>query len=139
MGCTPCALVDHSRSAYVGCMRRFAVPVFLVSLVAAVTAAPAGAIPPLLASVDQQNRHVTGTFSAPRASDVTVYIASSPALATDGHFLQENIVDADFLTDSEIQSGRWLAESQIDPGSYYVMLSASRDFSTCELADYSPD
>jgi hypothetical protein len=41
----------------------------------------------------------------------------------------------DFLTDSEIQSGRWLDSSQIDPGSYFVMLQASRDSTSCDSYD----
>ncbi|WP_028064021.1 hypothetical protein [Solirubrobacter soli] len=120
-------------------MRRIAWTVLLSSLFVCIAAAPASAVPPQLTSVDQENRHVTATFSAPRADDVTVYLASSPDVATNGRFLQENIVSVGSLTDSEIQSGRWVDQSQTDPGRYYVMLSASRDYSTCERADYSPD
>ncbi len=67
------------------------------------------------------------TFSAPRASSVSVYFASSPDRATDGSFLSENVVHTDFLTDDEIQTGRWLDEDQLDPGRYFVMLSASAE------------
>jgi hypothetical protein len=48
---------------------------------------------------------------------------------------QENIKELDLLTDSEIQSGRWLDESQIDPGTYWVMLRALPDFDSCYLVD----
>jgi hypothetical protein len=48
------------------------------------------------------------TFSAPRADFATIYIASRPDRATDGSFLTENIKELDILTDSEIQSGRWV-------------------------------
>ncbi len=91
----------------------------------------------MLVSVGHQDRHVTATFSATGADDVTVYISTSPTVASDGKFLSENIMDVGFLTDSEIQSGFWLNESQTDPGSYWVMLSASRDFFACSLPDYS--
>jgi hypothetical protein len=56
-------------------------------------------------------------------------------VATDGRFLSENVVKEDFFTDSEIQSGQWLDSDQIDPGSYFVMLNATRDFSTCDSYD----
>jgi hypothetical protein len=85
----------------------------------------ASAAKPTVLSLGQQNRHPTMTFSAPRADDVSVRFASSPDRATDGNFLSENVVDADFLTDDEVQTGRWLDESQLDPGRYYVMLDAS--------------
>jgi hypothetical protein len=78
---------------------------------------------------------VAVTLAAPRADSVTVYIASKPDRATDGSFLQENVVESGFLTDSEVQSGRWLDSSQIDPGSYFVMLRASLDFASCVSVD----
>jgi hypothetical protein len=98
----------------------------LLGLPAAATAAP-----PALLTVGHQDRHPIATFSAPRAGSVTVYVASKPDRATDGQFLQENVKDIDFLADSEIQSGRWLAESKIDPGRYWLMLRATPDFDTC--------
>ncbi len=64
-------------------------------------------------------------FSAPFAGSVRVYIASKSIRGTDGTFLQENVVATGSLTDSEIQSGKWLDSSQIAPGSYVVMLEAS--------------
>lgn len=88
-------------------------------------------MPPVLATVTQQDRHAVATLSAPRASSVTIYLASKPDRATDGSFLSENIKGIDFLTDSEIQSGRWLNEDRVDPGTYWVMIRASADFGTC--------
>ena len=93
------------------------------------------AVSPTIAAVGQQDRHPTVTLTAPRADSVTVYIASKPDRASDGSFLQENVVESGFLTDSEIQSGRWLDSSQIAPGSYFVMLRASLDFASCVSVD----
>lgn len=109
--------------------------VCLALLSSVVTATPALAVPPTITAVAQQHRHPSVTFAAPRADDVIVYIASKPDRATDGSFLQENVVDVGLLTDSEIQSGYWLDSSQIDPGSYFVMLKATRDFTSCDSYD----
>lgn len=98
-------------------------------------ATPALAVSPVVSAVGQHDRHPTATIAAPRADSVIVYIASKPDRATDGSFLQENVVETDFLTDSEIQSGRWLDSSQIDPGSYFVMVQATRDFTSCDSYD----
>jgi hypothetical protein len=98
-------------------------------------AGPALAAPPTLSAVSHQDRHATATFAAPRASSVSIYLASKPDRATDGSFLQENIKNVDFMTDSEIQSGRWVDASRIDPGTYWVMLRASPDFESCYLWD----
>jgi hypothetical protein len=95
----------------------------------------ARAVPPLLNSVTTQDRHAIATFSAPRSDFATIYFASNPTLSTDGRFLDENIKHSDLLTDSEIQSGRWFDESQLDPGTYYVMLRASPDFGSCWIFD----
>jgi hypothetical protein len=94
---------------------------------------PAGAVPPTLSSVSEQGRHPVATFAAPRADFATIYLASKPDRATDGSFLQENVKEIDVLTDSEIQSGRWSDENQIDPGTYWVMLRASPDFDACYI------
>jgi hypothetical protein len=95
-----------------------AVTVFAVACVDAQAAAPA------LFSVDQRDRHSTGTFSTPDADSVTVYIATKPDQGSDGRFLSENMTDSIFLTDDEIAAGSWLGSDQLDPGSYYVMLNA---------------
>jgi hypothetical protein len=102
-----------------------------VTASALVIATTAGAVPPMLSSLSLQNRHAVATFSAPRADSLTIYLASKPDRATDGSFLQENIETLDVLTDSEIQSGRWSDEHQIDPGTYWVLLRASPDFDSC--------
>jgi hypothetical protein len=107
----------------------------LAVLSSVVTATPALAVSPVITAVGQQDRHPSVALAPPRADSVTVYIASKPDRASDGSFLQENVVESGFLTDSEIQSGRWLDSSQIDPGSYFVMLRASRDFASCESVD----
>ena len=95
----------------------------------------AQAVPPSFGTVGHEARHPSATFSAPRASSVTVYIATKPDRATDGSFLDENIETLDFMADSEIQQGRWLSESQLDPGTYWLMLRASPDFDTCYIFD----
>jgi len=118
-----------TRAAVVLC---FAV---LVTLVAAVT--PALAVPPTITAVGQEDRHPAVALAAPRADSVTVYVASQPDRATDGSFLRENVVETGFLTDSEIQSGQWLDGSQIDPGSYFVMLRADLDSTSC--VSYDPN
>jgi len=89
------------------------------------TSSASAAQPPSLLSVSTQNRHPTATFSVPGADDGTIYIASGPERATDGSFLQENLKYLDFFTADELQSGTWLSESQLDPGTYYVMLKAT--------------
>jgi hypothetical protein len=102
----------------------------LLSAAAAGLIAPslAQAVPPSITTVAQQSRHLSLTFSAPRADFVTLYVATKPDRATDGRFLQENVVESDSFTDSEIQQGRYLDSSQIDPGTYYLMLNADPDF-----------
>jgi hypothetical protein len=85
----------------------------------------ANATPPTLISDGAANRHPNATFSMLGADDATIYFSSKPDTASDGGFLQENIKALDFLTTDEIQSGRWLSESQLDPGTYYVMLRAT--------------
>jgi hypothetical protein len=104
---------------------------------AAVLAFPplAAAAPPVLTAVGEQGRHPTATFSAPRADFATIYIATKPDRATDGRFLDENVVDLDILTQSEIQAGRWLYESRLDPGVYHVLLRASPNFEACWITD----
>jgi hypothetical protein len=85
----------------------------------------AGAATPTLSSVDDRNRHPTATFSAPGADDATIYFATKPDRATDGHFLEENVKHLALLTANEVQAGRWLDSAQLDPGRYYVLLRAS--------------
>jgi hypothetical protein len=104
-------------------------------------AASALGIPPTLSSVGVRDRHPLATFSAPKSDFATIYLASRPDRATDGSFLSENLEVVDLLADSEIQAGRWEYESQVDPGTYYVMLHASPDFDACwdfDRAAYDP-
>jgi len=110
---------------------------FLVLILVTSLAWPgtAFAVPPSLGAVSHQDRHPTASFSAPRAGFASIYLATKPDRATDGSFLQENIKELDLLTDSEIQSGRWSDENQIDPGTYWVMLRASPDFDSCYVYD----
>jgi hypothetical protein len=61
----------------------------------------------------------------PGADFATIYFSTKPDRASDGSFLQENIKDLDLLTTDEIQIGSWSYESQLDPGTYYVMLRAT--------------
>jgi hypothetical protein len=79
------------------------------------------------------------TFSAPHAGFAAIYLATKPDRATDGSFLQENVKELDILTDSEIQTGRWSDENQIDPGTYWVLLQTTPDFSSCFRDDGSID
>ena len=99
----------------------------------------ADAAAPTLSSVGQQGRHPTATFSAPRADFDSIYVSSKPDRATDGSFLTENVKELDILTDSEIQSGRWTDERQLDPGTYWVMLRASPDLVACFRDDFNID
>ena len=89
----------------------------------------AAAGPPLLNNVSQDRRHPRATIAAPRASSVTIYIANRPDRATDGSFLTENVKEIDFLTDQELQTGAWLYESALDPGTWYLMARASAESS----------
>jgi hypothetical protein len=91
----------------------------------------ASAVAPTLSSVTVQTRHPSATFSVPRADSASIYFSTKPDRATDGSFLTENIKSLDILTDSEIQSGQWRFENQLDPGTYWVMMRASPDFSSC--------
>jgi len=96
----------------------------LAAVATLVFASTALGVPPALLSVGQNQRRPTATFSAPGAAGLTLYVASSPDRATNGRFFDENLKDVSFLTDSEIQSGRWVSDSKIDPGRYWVMLNA---------------
>jgi hypothetical protein len=60
---------------------------------------------------------------------VTIYIANRPDRATDGSFLTENVKEIDFLTDQELQTGAWLYESALNPGTWYLMARASAESS----------
>jgi hypothetical protein len=112
---------------------RFIAALSLSGLLVLVVARGALALPPTLSAVGEQDRHPTAMFSAPRASDATIYLASKPDRATDGSFLTENVKEVGLLTDAEIQAGKWLDANQVDPGTYYVMLRAFPDFDACYI------
>jgi hypothetical protein len=116
-------------------MRRRVLVAGLALIAALVFATPAAAVSPNLRAVGQQDRHPVAIFDAPHADFATIYLATKPDRATDGRFLEENIKELDLLTDSEIQSGRWVDESQLDPGNYWVLLRASPDFEACYIYD----
>lgn len=131
-----CGLVDSARRYSRVVMSfeiRHLVPLAVAVCSALLTAAPAGAVLPSLSSVGAQDRHPTATFSAPKADSVTIYVASKPDRASDGRFLTENVVAIDSLTDAEIQAGQWKYASQLDPGSYYVLLDADPSFDACYI------
>jgi hypothetical protein len=115
------------------CRAALATGFFLV--VALALAASAAAVPPTLVSVSVQNRHPGAVFSAPRADFGAMYFSSTPDRATDGHFLAENVKLVETLADSELQSGRWSSENQLDPGAFWVMVHVSPDFSSCWIFD----
>lgn len=120
-------------------MRRSLVLAPLIAIFAIMVGGASAATPKFL-SLGQVNRHPQITFSAPRASNVIIYFATKPDRATDGHFLSENVVHTGFLTDDEIQAGRWLDEDQLDPARYFVMLDASAESSCTSFPppDYDP-
>jgi hypothetical protein len=104
-------------------------------VVALALVAWAAAVPPSLLSVSVQNRHPTANFSAPRADFGTIYFSLKPDRSTDGSFLSENVKLVEVLTDSELQSGRWVSESQLDPGTYWALMRVSPDFGSCWNSD----
>jgi hypothetical protein len=89
----------------------------------------ANAIPPAFTSLSHQARHPRATISTPRAAHVSLEIATKPDRATDGSFLRENVTEFEVFTDSEIQTGSWLHERALDPGTYYLMMEASPESS----------
>jgi hypothetical protein len=91
----------------------------------------ASAAAPTLKSVDAVNRHPSATFSAPKASSATMYVATKPDRTADGSFVAENVVTVDELSGPEISSGKWVSKSQVPAGAYYVMLSAVPAFHAC--------
>jgi hypothetical protein len=117
----------------------------ILTAIAAAAAAFAGpsafAAAPVIQQISVQARHPAVSFTAPQADSVSIYFATKPDRATDGSFLQENIASSDFFTDDEIQAGHWLDDTQLDPGTYYVLLNASPDFDSCYVianGDYDP-
>jgi hypothetical protein len=108
-------------------MRRLSILMVMVALGfgSLLPSGVAAASAPSLLRVGQQQRHPIADFVAPGADDATIYFATKPDRATDGRFLDENVKDLDILTADELQSGHWTDSSQLDPGTYFVMLRAS--------------
>ena len=110
---------------------RYAVALVALAL-SLVFVSSALAQPPVLSSVTvSADRHPSAQFSAPKASDATIYFASKPDRGSDGAFYSENIVALDFLTADEIQAGNWTFSDQLDPGTYYAMINTDPDFGLC--------
>jgi hypothetical protein len=99
------------------------------AVVALVTAPSAWAVPPTLTNLAHAKRHPTAGIVAPRADSVSIYIATRPDRASDGSFLSEYVKEFELLTDQEIQSGAWLYERALDPGTWYVLAQASANTS----------
>jgi hypothetical protein len=114
---------------------RAAVALAVGAIAALVLVATAVSVPPTLTSVGVQDRHPLAMFSAPKSDFASFYVATRPDRATDGSFLNENVEVSDILTASEIQAGRWAYESQIPPGTYYVLLLALPDYDACLISD----
>lgn len=123
---------DPGREAIIPFVRA---PVF-AAVATLVFASTALGVPPALLSVGENSRRPTATFTAAGAAGVTLYVSSSPDRATNGRFFDENVKDISFLTDSEIQTGRWLSDGKIDPGRYWVMLNA---YNACFLPSGEAD
>jgi hypothetical protein len=83
--------------------------------------------------VGHQQRHPTAAFSAPRASAVSIYLASKPDRAADGSFLQQNLRETGILAPADLQSGTWLDANKVEPGMYYVMIRAQANFDACYI------
>jgi hypothetical protein len=129
-------MASEARPAAVRLQCRVVLKATIAALVGAgVFATPALAVPPTLVKVSSHERHPAATIVAPKASSVTIYLASKPDRATDGSFLMENVKEVGILTDSEIQTGQWTDADQVDPGTYWVILRASADFGTCWIFD----
>lgn len=99
------------------------VAAMIVAIVTTATASAATVLPNLT-TVGATNFHLTATFQAPGAEDLTLSVATAPALSTSGAFLQENLVTAETITTSEIAAGSFLATQRIDPGHYWAYLNA---------------
>ncbi len=83
----------------------------------------------MLTAVGQDGLHSTGSFSAPGADYVVVYLATSPDRGSDGRFLTENSARINILSSQEIAAGSWRESDTIQPGTYFAMLRATN---SCE-------
>lgn len=73
---------------------------------------------PTLLTVGHVNRHPTATWSLPSGVEsAVVEAATSPAMASDGYFFDENLVAFDVPEPTQTS---WVDGSQREPGTYYV-------------------
>jgi hypothetical protein len=85
----------------------------------------------VLSSATQQQRRPSVAFSAPRASAVSVYLATKADRNPDGSFVQQNLRETGILSPADIQAGTWSDPNKVDPGTYFVMLRAQANFDAC--------
>ncbi len=104
-------------------------------LAALVLVTPAAAVAPLLGAVTPTDGYAGATFTAPRSTYITFYVASKPDRATDGQFLEGNVVLNEILTNDEAASGVWRSETKLPDGSYWVMMEAQPD-QDCFIEDH---
>lgn len=95
------------------------------------------AAPPTLQSVGVVPlRHLAATFTLPPGGELrSIEIATSPAVASDGAFLIENVVFEDFLP---VNTSPYVSSSQAPPGFFYVHISSyDTNCFTCPLYEWS--
>jgi hypothetical protein len=115
-------------------MRQFARWAAAFALLAALGLTPsANAASPAITTIGGENMHASATFTAPRSDYAAFYFATLPDRTADGAFPEENVAQVEAATRDEILSGNWSGERRIDPGVYYVLLRATRDFAGCYL------
>ena len=107
--------------------RRTTLLITAAAVTAGVTAVASLAGVPTLTSVSAPDGYAAATFNAPRASYLTFFVATKPDRASDGQFLEGNVVVTEILVDEEARSGRWRSETELAPGRYWVMLQARPD------------
>lgn len=101
-------------------------------LAACFFAGSALAVPPTLSTVGATGMRPSVTFSAPKAANVTVYVATKPDRDAHGAFVIANVLTVAVILDpTAIQSGTWSGDTPLAPGQYYVMVKAIPDFDAC--------
>jgi hypothetical protein len=113
-------------------MRRMLHALIPLVTLTSVASASAAVVAPVVMSVSSESRHPVVAFSAPKATDVTLEVATAPGRATNGAFFAENYVTSEFFTSGEIVNGRWMSPTRYPPGVYWVMLNASSTSYDCE-------
>jgi hypothetical protein len=113
---------------------------YLVALALAAIGLPtlpsaANAAPPILISVGHKKRHPTAEWTLPPGVQARVIeLATTPETSTDGYFFDENV---DALDTLEPTQTRWVYNSQLDPGTYYVHVAGIDE--PCYYADLCPN